>query len=138
MLGCAGSSLHTSGVPHSLDSQTGKYGALLLMMSVVAPWEQANNASMFAEVRAASHVQLTGLASRQDCCAGLRKLDRAALCIYVADDVAHHLEKSCKHPPSTYQTRALPLPRGTCFHTWPGTCMHGMCLHPCGMACTFV
>jgi hypothetical protein len=50
MAAAAGSSLHTTGAPGSLDNQTAKYGVLLLAMSVVAPWEQANNASMFAEV----------------------------------------------------------------------------------------
>ncbi|CAL8470603.1 g10145 [Coccomyxa elongata] len=44
-----GSSSHTNGVPGHLHDLTG-YGVLLFSMTIVAPWEQANNAAMFAEV----------------------------------------------------------------------------------------
>ncbi|KAK9846327.1 hypothetical protein WJX81_001569 [Elliptochloris bilobata] len=39
-----------SGAPGSLNPHAMQYGALLLFTSVVAPWEQANNAAMFSEV----------------------------------------------------------------------------------------
>ncbi|KAK9916592.1 hypothetical protein WJX75_004633 [Coccomyxa subellipsoidea] len=47
--GLPGSSLHTNGVPGHLHDLS-RYGILLFFMTIVAPWEQANNAAMFAEV----------------------------------------------------------------------------------------
>ncbi len=47
----AGSSRFTDGVPGHLHSAVPSYCALLFCMTIVAPWEQANNATMFAEVR---------------------------------------------------------------------------------------
>ena len=46
----AGSSRFTDGVPNHLSYCLPSYCALLFFMTIVAPWEQANNAAMFAEV----------------------------------------------------------------------------------------
>ena len=50
-LWAAGSSRFTDGVPGHLHGSLPSYCALLFFMTIVAPWEQANNAAMFAEVR---------------------------------------------------------------------------------------
>ncbi len=52
-LWAAGSSRFTDGVPGHLHGSLPSYCALLFFMTIVAPWEQANNAAMFAEVRPA-------------------------------------------------------------------------------------
>lgn len=49
-MGGAGSSRFTNGVPGHLHSAAPSYCTLLFFMTIVAPWEQANNAAMFAEV----------------------------------------------------------------------------------------
>ena len=49
-LWAAGSSRFTDGVPGHLHGSLPSYCALLFFMTIVAPWEQANNAAMFAEV----------------------------------------------------------------------------------------
>ena len=49
-MGGAGSSRFTNGVPGHLASAVPSYCTLLFFMTIVAPWEQANNAAMFAEV----------------------------------------------------------------------------------------
>jgi len=48
--GLPGSSVYTNGVPNHLHDLS-RYGILLFFMTIVAPWEQANNAAMIAEVR---------------------------------------------------------------------------------------
>lgn len=47
----AGSSRFSDGIPNHLHYSLPSYCALLFFMTLVAPWEQANNAAMFAEVR---------------------------------------------------------------------------------------
>ncbi len=47
----AGSSRFSDGIPSHLHYSLPSYCALLFFMTIVAPWEQANNAAMFAEVR---------------------------------------------------------------------------------------
>ena len=49
-LWAAGSSRFTDGVPGHLHGSLPSYCALLFFMTIVAPWKQANNAAMFAEV----------------------------------------------------------------------------------------
>ena len=46
----AGSSRFTNGVPNHLHGSLASYCTLLFFMTIIAPWEQANNAAMFAEV----------------------------------------------------------------------------------------
>ncbi|CAL5220314.1 g2303 [Coccomyxa viridis] len=48
--GLPGSSRFSDGIPSHLHYSLPSYCALLFFMTIVAPWEQANNAAMFAEV----------------------------------------------------------------------------------------
>ncbi len=76
----AGSSLHTNGVPGHLHDLS-RYGILLFFMTIVAPWEQANNAAMFAEVSLSlpRSIPVTNVLqnSKQDCLHVLERVSQS-------------------------------------------------------------
>ena len=71
----AGSSRFSDGVPGHLHYSLPSYCALLFFMTIVAPWEQANNAAMFADVRSC----IPAPPSNAQC--ATMSMSRATLCV---------------------------------------------------------